>query len=70
MPFTIHTSDGGALRVASRKDATVLRPVERVFVFERPGVYEILAPHNIARVSVEVPGVGPSKVAEEPAALE
>ena len=69
MPFMIHTADGGALRVATRNDAAVLRPVERVFVFEREGVYEILAPHNIARITVEVPiSGGPMRVAEESAA--
>jgi hypothetical protein len=53
VPFTIHTADGGELRVPTVDHIAVPAAVGRVFVFSDDGNYHVLSPLLIARLTVD-----------------
>ena len=53
IPFTIHTADGGALRVPSVDHVAVQPKGSRVFVFGDDEDYTVLSPLLISRVTVD-----------------
>ena len=53
VPFTIHTADGGQLRVPTVDPVALLPAAGRVFVHSGQDSYEILSPLLITRTSVD-----------------
>lgn len=53
VPFSIHTADGGELRVPTGDHIAVPPAGGRIFVFSDADTYEVLSPLLIARVSVD-----------------
>lgn len=52
VPFTIHTADGGTLRIPTVDHVAVPPGAKRLFVFADDGSYEVLSPLLVARLSV------------------
>ena len=53
VPFTIHTVDGGAIRVPTVDHVAVPPSGDRVFVFFDQGGYDTIRPLMISRLTVE-----------------
>lgn len=53
VPFTIHTADGGVLRVPTVDRVAVPPTGGRIFVFGDDDTYEVLSPLLVARITVE-----------------
>ena len=53
VPFTIHTADGGLLRVPTVDHIAVPPAGGRIFVFGDNDDYEVFSPLLIARLSVD-----------------
>lgn len=53
VPFTIHTADGGQLRVPTVDHIAVPPVGGHIFVFGNDDTYEVLSPLLIARLSAD-----------------
>ncbi|MDB4798771.1 hypothetical protein OAH36_04150 [Verrucomicrobia bacterium] len=53
IPFTIHTADGGSLRIPTVDHVAVQPKGSRVFVFGDDDDYTVLSPLLISRVTVD-----------------
>ena len=53
MPFTIHTVDGGAMRVPTVDHIYVPPPANRFFVSFDDGSYDTIRPLMISRLTVD-----------------
>lgn len=58
VPFTIHTVDGGAIRVPTVDHVHIAPNGHRVFVFFDDGGVDWIRPLMISRVSVEQESIG------------
>ena len=58
VPFTIHTVDGGGLRVPTVDHIAVPPAGDRVFVFFDRGGYDAIRPLMISRLTVDQASAG------------
>ncbi|CAN5774168.1 hypothetical protein BH20VER1_BH20VER1_26840 [soil metagenome] len=58
VPFTIHTVDGGAMRVPTLNHVHIAPKAGRVFVFYDDGRWDNIRPLMISRLTIDQPTAG------------